>query len=77
MLSYARCKELIADLTGHSISTGSLSNFQQQCYNHLQDYHKQITKQLLQSPILHADETGIRLNGKNTWMHVISTKTIS
>jgi transposase len=77
MLPYARCKELIADLTGHNISTGSLSNFQQQCYNHLKDYQEQITKQLLQSPLLHADETGIRLNGKNSWMHVISNKTIS
>jgi transposase len=77
MLPYARCKEFIADLTGHAVSTGSLSNFQQQCYRHLKDYQQQITKQLLQSPLLHADETGMRLNGKNSWMHVLSTKTIS
>ncbi len=36
-----------------------------------------IKQRLLQSPILHADETGIRLNGKNSWMHVTSNRTIS
>lgn len=77
MLPFARCREFIADLTGHHISTGSLSNFQKQCFGYLEHYQKNIKQQLLQSPILHADETGIRLSGKNSWMHVISNKAIS
>lgn len=77
MLPYARCSEFIYDLTGHYISTGSLSNFQRQYFNLLEPYQQEITKQLLQSPILHADETGIRLNGKNSWIHVVSNKSIS
>lgn len=77
MLPFGRCSEFIADLTGHDISTGSLSNFQKQCVSNLQDYEQNIRQQLLQSPILHADETGIRLNGKNSWMHVVSNQTIS
>lgn len=77
MLPFARCSELISDLTGHRISTGSLSNFQKQCFGHLRDYEQNIRQQLLQSPILHADETGIRLNGKNSWIHVVSNKSIS
>ena len=77
MLPFARCSELISDLTGHCISTGSLSNFQKQCFGDLCDYEQHIRQQLLQSPILHADETGVRLNGKNSWIHVVSNKTIS
>lgn len=77
MLPYARCSEFINDLIGHYISTGSLSNFQKQCVNNLQDYEQQVKHQLLQSPLLHADETGMRLNGKNSWMHVISNASIS
>lgn len=77
MLPFARCSELIPDLTGHCISTGSLSNFQKQCFGGLRDYEQHIRQQLLQSPILHADETGVRLNGKNSWIHVVSNKTIS
>ena len=77
MLPFARCSEFISDLTGHTISTGSLSNFQKQCFDDLEQYHQNIRQQLLQSPILHADETGVRLNGINSWMHVVSNKTIS
>jgi len=77
MLPFARFRELTADLTGHSISTGSLSNFQVQCSDLLQGYEQGIRTQLLRSALLHADETGIRLNGKNSWMHVLSSATIS
>ena len=77
MLPYSRCSESIYDLVGHQIATGSLSNFQQQCFTYLEPYQEEVKKHLLQSSILHADETGIRLNGNTSWMHVISNKTIS
>ncbi len=84
MLPFARCSEFIADLpvrqaglTGHRIPRGSPSNFQRQCFDRLQGYEQNIKRRLSQSPILHADETGIRLNGKNSWMHVSGNKTIS
>jgi len=77
MLPFQRCSEFIFDLTGHQVATGSLANFQQKCVDSLEDYQQEVSKQLLKSPLLHADETGIRLNGKNSWMHVVSNKTIS
>ena len=70
MLPYSRCAEFIQDLTGHKISTGSLSNFQKESFTVLQGYEQEAKKQLLQSPYLHADETGLRLKGKTGWMHV-------
>jgi transposase len=77
MLPYGRCTEFIEDLTGHSISTGSLSNFQRESFTSLEDYEQQVKQLLLQSTYLHADETGLRFNGKNSWMHVISNKALS
>lgn len=77
MIPYARCSELIEDLIGHKISKGSLSNFQRKCFDYLEPYQEQVKEILLKSPVLHADETGIRLNGNNSWMHVISNKTTS
>ena len=77
MIPFARCRELIADLTGHSISTGSLSNFQKQCFDRLEGYERDIRELLLQSPVLHADETGLRLCGKNSWVHVVSNRAAS
>lgn len=77
MLPFARCRELIEDLTGHRISTGSLSNFQARCSDSLEGYEGEIKRILLQSPVLHADETGVRLSGKNSWVHVLSNGAIS
>ena len=77
MIPFARCSELIKDLTGHKISTGSLANFQAQSYNKLEVFDNKIKNLSLQSPILHADETGVRLNGKLTWMHVLSNEFMS
>lgn len=77
MLPYARCSEFIEDLTGHSIARGSLSNFQRQCFEQLSPYQEQIKQQLLKSNLLHGDETGIRLSGKNHWIHVLSNRNIS
>ena len=77
MLPCARRKEFIADLTVHSISSGSLPNIQALCVTRLERCEQEIKKQLLHRPILHADETGIRLNGKLSWMHVINNKSIS
>jgi len=77
MLPYARCTEIIKDLTGHHLSQGSLSNFQSKCYDNLEQYETEIKKLLLQSSVLHADETGINNNGKQNWIHVLSNKKIS
>jgi hypothetical protein len=45
MLPYARCKEFIADLTGHGMYTGSLSNFQEVCVTRLEGSEQEVKKQ--------------------------------
>jgi len=77
MLPFARCSELIKDLTGHKISVGSLANFQGVGYEKLENFENEIKKRLLQKPVLHADETGIRQSGKQHWMHVLSSHSMS
>ena len=74
MIPYARCSELIKDLTSHKIWVGSLATFQVKSYENLESYEAEIKKILLQSTVLHADETGIRQNGKLHWMHVLSNE---
>ncbi len=77
MLPFERCAEMIEDLSGHRPSTGSLSNFQRESFSGLEHYEQQVRRLLLQCPVLHADETGLRLNGSNSWMHVISNRQVS
>ena len=35
---------------------------------------EQLKKDLAESPVLHADETGIRICGKTEWLHVLSNE---
>jgi transposase len=77
MLPFARCSELIKDLIGHKLSEGSLSNFQEKCHNALEDYEQYIKEFLLSINVLHGDETGVKVNGINYWMHVLGNKQIS
>lgn len=77
MIPYARCAELIDDLTGHRLSVGSLANFQAKMHSGLDAFEREVKKGLLLSPIIHVDETGIRLNGKLDWMHVASNELFS
>jgi transposase len=77
MIPYARCVELLFDLTGHRLSGGSLANFQSKIHNQLGNFESEIKTLLLQSPVLHADETGMKLNGEGNWMHVASNKSLS
>jgi len=44
---------------------------------YLQNYHMIPFKQLLQSAVMHADETGTRVNASLHWMHVASNELVS
>lgn len=77
MLPFERCAEFIEDLVGQKISQGSLANFQKSAYTKLQGYEQQIIQLLLHSSVNHADETGVKLHGKNTWMHVLSNQAMT
>ena len=77
MIPYSRCSELIYDLTGHKLSVGSLANFQATIFDQLVGFENELKTLLLQEPVLHADETGVRVNGNLDWMHVASTNLLS
>jgi transposase len=77
IIPYGRSAEFIYDLTGHRISVGTLANFQAKCYESLGDFENEIKKELLQSEVLHADETGVKVEGKLGWFHVLSTDLLS
>ena len=77
MIPYARCVELLFDLTGHRISAGSLANFQVKMYEQLSYFEDEIKRLLLLSQSMHADETGMKVNIVNGWMHVACNKLLS
>jgi len=77
MIPYARCVELLFDLIGHRLSVGSLANFQSKMYDRLGNFENGIKTLLLRSTVLHVDETGMKVNGSESWMHVASNKLLS
>lgn len=73
-LSYQRIKELFGDLYGYEINDSTQKSILDKAYENLDDAEEQIKTAILNSPIAHADETGIRVSGKLQWLHNLSTQ---
>lgn len=73
LLPLERIAQLFEDLTGHGPSEATLLSHLQQMHEALEPAEQQIRQHLLQSPVLHADETGFRVDGSGVWMHTAST----
>lgn len=69
LLPYKRIQEYFADQLGMPISEGSLYNFNRQAYEALAVFESISKERLVASSCLHADETGININGKRHWLH--------
>jgi transposase len=55
------------------MSAGSLARFIKDCHQHLEPVEQQIKEALIHVPVLHQDETGLRVKTKTQWVHVAST----
>ena len=73
----ARTAEICQDLFGHRPSAGSVVQAVVRCGGKLAPAVAEIRGLLIQSPVLHSDETGIRCLGQTHWLHVASTATHS
>ena len=74
LLPEARTCELLADLLGCALSDGSVAGWVQEAAEILAPTVAHIADLVAVSPVQHADETGMRLEGKLHWLHVNSTR---
>ncbi|MHB1630431.1 MAG: IS66 family transposase [Bacilli bacterium] len=72
LIPFERLTELLFDLTGHSVSEGTLYNTNQMLYGQLDSYETSVKEQLLAAPVVHFDESGLRVKGKTHWLHSAS-----
>jgi transposase len=77
LLPYARLTELFEDLFTLPLSEGTLFNITKVCYEKLEPYEFQVKQQLIHSPVVHFDESGIRVKKGLNWLHVASTETLT
>lgn len=69
LLPYKRIQEYFADQLGMPVSEGSIYHFNKQAYEQLLGFEAISKEKLVASPCVHADETGININGKGHWLH--------
>ena len=72
-IPFDRLQEISENCFGLSISDGVLDKSNQTCYEQLEQTEALIKEELIQSPVINNDETGIRCEGKTRWIHSAST----
>jgi transposase len=72
-IPYGRTATLIEDLYGISISEGTVANMLQRYTQKASVVYDDIQKQVYQSEVVGADETGAKVNGNTHWFHVYQT----
>ncbi|NJJ40726.1 IS66 family transposase [Paenibacillus apii] len=68
-LPLERIAQLFEDLSGHRPSEATLLSHIHRVFEHLEPLEKDIRQRLKQSDLLHADETGLRIEGRLQWLH--------
>jgi hypothetical protein len=77
MISLKRVQQLIHTMIGQVISEATILKYVIQLYQVLEEWEKSSINQLLQMPGIHADETSLRVDRKNHWIHVYSGEDIT
>jgi transposase len=73
LLPYQRTSEAMRDLFGCQLSLGTVANIVRQCAAGLVETELKIKQKLRRSSVIHADETGLRINKHLGYVHVAST----
>jgi transposase len=55
------------------ISEGSIFAYNRQAYEMLEQFEQKLIVKMVNSKVLHADETGINIGGKTRWLHCVSS----
>jgi transposase len=73
LLPYQRTSEAMRDLFGCQLSVGTVANIVRECAEELVGTELKIKQKLRRSAVIHADETGLRINKRLGYVHVAST----
>jgi transposase len=77
LLPYDRLVQLCEDLFGQPLSAGTLAAANDRAYEKLTPFAQALVNQLPQAPVVHLDESGLRVQGALHWLHVASTQELT
>ena len=72
-LPYKKIQLLFNDLFGYPINESTIFSASEKCYNNLEDTENIIKTKVSLNDVVHADETGLRIEGKLQWLHTATT----
>lgn len=72
-LPYEKISQLLGDLFGSSMNESTIVTATEECFTALACVEEQIKTAILDTPVVHFDETGMRVEGKLHWFHVACT----
>lgn len=70
MIPYERITQVMNDMFGHFISEGVILNALSRVEDKLSSFNDITKEALIESKVVHADETGINVRGKLHWAHI-------
>ncbi len=77
MISLKRAQKMIQTLIGQLLSEATILKYVMQLHQALEEWEQASIECLLQNPAIHADETSLRVDRKNHWIHVYSAGDIT
>jgi len=77
LIPVERIGQMCQDLFGHGVSDATICSAVQKTDQSISPFKSSVVDHILQAPVAHADESGIRVKGKLQWLHVVSTKLVT
>lgn len=71
-IPYKRILEFFDDVMGIKICSATIIRAEKECFQNLEEFENVNQERLLTSPVIHCDETGMKIEGKRHWLHVAS-----
>lgn len=73
-MSYDRISELMDHLIGRRVNESTVYSLQKRLFEELAGFEQKSKEHLHKCDVVHADETGISIEGKRKWLHVTCTE---
>jgi transposase len=77
MISLKRVQKMIQTLIGRAVSEASILKYVMQLHHALAAWEQAAIERVVQMPTIHVDETSLRVDRKNHWIHVCAAGDIT
>jgi transposase len=71
-IPYERISGFFDDIMGIKICSATIIRAERECFRNLEEFENMIKEKLKASPVIHCDETGMKIKKEGYWLHVVS-----